>query len=252
MLASIAHMGSGEELERAFAGSSIYYLFNILTCIILLPTEVGTQYLYKLTKAMLPSDVADGDSWKSPIKAIVSPLTKTIIVANEELIEGVSTGAVTNCTAAYPSVCEGGVVSYSTCHAGLIGCDEKSNRCPAFFMDGATKRDDMVAGWVCLVFAIILLCVCLIGLVLVLRKMLLGASQRIIYKATNINGVLAILIGIGVTVLVQSSAVTTSTLVPLAGAGVLKLEKVSAISRKLHLPVFQYMSCSLLPFSLYI
>lgn len=84
-----------------------------------------------------------------------------------------------------------------------------------------------VAGWVCLILAIVLLCVCLIGLVAVLRKLLLGASQRIIYKATNINGVLAIFIGIGVTILVQSSSVTTSTLVPLAGVGVLKLEQVS-------------------------
>ena len=76
-------------------------------------------------------------------------------------------------------------------NAGLIGCNSKNNRCPAFFEDGATKTDDMVSGWVCLVVALFILIICLIGLVALLRSMLLGASTRIIYKATNINPLLA-------------------------------------------------------------
>lgn len=84
----------------------------------------------------------------------------------------------------------------------------------------------MVSGWICLIFALFILIVCLIGLVALLRAMLLGASTRIIYKATNINPILAMLIGTGVTVLVQSSSITTSALIPLAGVGVLKLEQI--------------------------
>ena len=67
---------------------------------------------------------------------------------------------------------------------------------------------------------------CLMGLVALLRKMLLGASTRIIYKATNINGYVGMVIGCGVTILVQSSSITTSTLIPLAGIGLLKLEQI--------------------------
>lgn len=145
MFVSLAHMGDGEELERAFAGSSIYYLFNILTCIILLPIEVTTHYLYELTKAMLPQSVAKGDSWQSPIKAIVSPLTKVIIIANKQLIKDVSTGDIEDCASNYPISCIGGVESYDTCEAGLIGCDESNKRCPAFFQDGATEQDDIVS-----------------------------------------------------------------------------------------------------------
>ena len=67
---------------------------------------------------------------------------------------------------------------------------------------------------------------CLIGLVTLLQKMLLGTSTRIIYKATNINGYLAMLIGCGITILVQSSSITTSTLTPLVGMGVIQLEQM--------------------------
>ena len=131
-----------------------------------------------------------------------------------------------SCDEYYPVTCAGGVASYETCDQGLIGCDKKTGKCPAFFRDGSTKSDDMVSGGVMLFLALFILILCLMGLVALLRKMLLGASTRIIYKATSINEYLAILIGMGVTVLVQSSSITTSTLVPLAGIGVLKLEQM--------------------------
>merc|ERR1712113_957959 len=71
-----------------------------------------------------------------------------------------------------------------------------------------------------------LLIICLIGLITLLQKMLLGMSTRIINKAVNINGYLAIVIGAGLTVLVQSSSITTSTLTPLVGMGVIPLEQM--------------------------
>jgi sodium-dependent phosphate cotransporter len=175
---------------------------------------------------MLPSTAGEeSDSWEGPIKKMVSPLTKKIIIANKDLIEDISTGAVDSCDVYYPVQCNG-TESHSNCVEGLIGCDKKTGNCPAFFQEGASKQDDMVSGWVCLVMSLFLLILCLIGLVTLLRRMLYGASTRIIYKATSINGYVAMVVGCGVTILVQSSSITTSTLVPLAGIGVLKLEQV--------------------------
>jgi sodium-dependent phosphate cotransporter len=54
----------------------------------------------------------------------------------------------------------------------------------------------------------------------------MGMSTRIIYKATNVPGVVAIVIGAAVTVLVQSSSITTSVLTPLVGIGVIQLEQM--------------------------
>merc|ERR1711915_992089 len=101
-----------------------------------------------------------------------------------------------------------------------------TNQCPAFFQAGATRRDDEISGAVCFVLGLVMLVVCLIGLVTVLQKMLLGMSTRILYKATNIDGYLAILAGVAITILVQSSSITTSTLTPLVGIGALRLEQM--------------------------
>jgi sodium-dependent phosphate cotransporter len=176
---------------------------------------------------MLPATVGGGDSWEGPIKKIVSPLVKNIIIANKGLIDDISAGAIESCSHVYPVNCIGGVESYDACKVtGVIACNKKTGECPLFFQAGAAKNDDMVSGWVCMVMALTVLIICLIGLVALLRKMLLGASTRVIYKATNINPYLAILIGCGVTVMVQSSSITSSTLVPLAGVGVLPLESM--------------------------
>lgn len=228
MLVSLAHTRDGEELERAFAGSAVYFIFNVLTAIVLLPLEVGAKYLHRLTKTMLPSSVGEeGDSWEGPIRTIVQPVVKTLIIADKDLIADISTGEVESCSSLYPVYCIDGIESYETCNrTGLIACNIDTGKCPAFFQDGASKKDDMVSAYVCLLVGLFLLIICLIALVALLHHVLAGASVPIIYKATSINPLFAIAIGCSVTVLVQSSSITTSTLVPLCGVGILPLENL--------------------------
>jgi sodium-dependent phosphate cotransporter len=108
---------------------------------------------------------------------------------------------------------------------GLITCS-KDYGCPAFFQEGATEKDDTISGGISLVLGIIFLVMCLTGLVTILKKMLLGASTRIIKKATAINGYISMLIGALITMAVQSSSVTTSVLTPLVGVGVVSVNQM--------------------------
>merc|ERR1712176_1677799 len=80
------------------------------------------------------------------------------------------------------------------------------------------------------ILGLVILFICLFAMVTMLQKMLLGASTRIVHKATNINGYLAILVGVGITILVQSSSITTSTFTPLVGLGVVQLEQMYPIT----------------------
>jgi len=227
-IVAMGHLGNGDELERAFAGATVHDMFNFLTVAVLFPIELVSGMIYELTKAMLPSDDRDsnGDKWEGPIKKLVSPLGSRIIIANKKVAEGIAEGnGNVTCASFYPVTCEG-EPSKDNCKVGLIACDKKSGRCPAFFQDGAEKSDDVVSGAVCFVLALVILITCLIGLVTVLQKMLMGVSTRIIYKATNMNGYLAILIGCGLTILVQSSSITTSVLTPFVGIGALQLEQM--------------------------
>ena len=227
----MGQMGDGDQLERAFAGATVHDMFNFMAVAILLPVEVVTGYLDALTGAMVKNaDTEKGDKWEGPVKKLVSPFGKKIIIANKDLIKDIAKGkgSCANGDGFYPIVCEiPGETSYESCtRVGLISCDKKTNDCPAFFQESASASDDKISGGVIFFIAIVILFACLIGLVTVLQRMLLGMSTRIVYKATDVNGYIAIIIGAAITIVVQSSSITTSTLTPLVGMGALRLEQM--------------------------
>merc|ERR1712050_336293 len=61
---------------------------------------------------------------------------------------------------------------------------------------------------------------------MMLKRIFMGKARKLIYYALKVNDYLAIFIGMGITIIVQSSSVCTSALTPLAGIGVLPLEKM--------------------------
>lgn len=239
-IVSMGQMADGIQLERAFAGATVHDLFNFLTVAVLFPLELITGYLRRFTSVMLPDSVDKGEKWTGPIKKIVSPVAGRVLKANKNVLKDISIGKVENCEAYYPVFCVGGIEDYKSCagkcgdgqekgvdcgRVGLITCD-KNYGCPAFFQNGATKQDDSISGGVCLVLSLVCLLLCLMGFVNVLQRGLMGMSTRVIYKATNVPGIVAIAIGAAVTVLIQSSSITTSVLTPLVGLGVVQLEQM--------------------------
>lgn len=76
----------------------------------------------------------------------------------------------------------------------------------------------------------ILIFVALAMLVRVMRSMLQSRVEVGLNNALSQSGSLAIVIGIVATVMVQSSSITTSLLVPLAGAGIITLEQIFPIT----------------------
>lgn len=230
-IVALGQIGDGDQLERAFAGATVHDMFNFLTVGVILPLELITGYLRRLTAACVRNfQSRDGSKWVGPIKRFVGPLTKKVIIANKNVIKGVAKGE--SCADYYPIVCEDPEnPTKSTCsQVGLIACDKGTDKCPAFFQVDATKADDQISGVTVFIIGLVILFICLFCMVWLLQKMLLGMSARIIYKATNINGYLAILVGVGVTILVQSSSITTSVFTPLVGMDVIRLEQMFPIT----------------------
>jgi len=95
------------------------------------------------------------------------------------------------------------------------------------FLEGA---GDLGAGIVGLILSLLLLSGGLICLCLTLKKIFMSTAKRLIKYAIEVNDYLALVIGLGITLIVQSSSVCTSALTPLAGIGVLPLEKMLPLS----------------------
>jgi len=85
-----------------------------------------------------------------------------------------------------------------------------------------------IPDWICaLIVLAIGLCFIVTSLVVItktMRALLAGRLEEVLNRALGGRGILAMGVGVLITVAVQSSSVTTSLLVPLIGAGVLSLE----------------------------
>eukprot|EP00913_Durusdinium_trenchii_P035972 g33656.t1 len=91
------------------------------------------------------------------------------------------------------------------------------------FLKGA---GDVAGGIIGLIISLLVLCGALYVLVRLLQSLVMGQAKKVIMKGTKMNDYLAILVGFLITILVQSSSVTTSALTPLVGIGVLPVHKM--------------------------
>ncbi|MBN2564941.1 MAG: Na/Pi symporter [Candidatus Eisenbacteria bacterium] len=62
------------------------------------------------------------------------------------------------------------------------------------------------------------------------KAMAMGRAEVVIDRMMGRSGLTGMALGMGVTAIIQSSSVTTSLLVPLAGAGVVRLEKIFPVT----------------------
>ena len=67
---------------------------------------------------------------------------------------------------------------------------------------------------------------CLFCIVYCLQIIIKGTAARILKQVVGFNPYLNIIVGMGITILVQSSSITTSTLTPIAAVGLISLEEM--------------------------
>lgn len=166
-IVSMGHMGRKQEFERAFAASTVHDFFNFLAVLILFPIQYMTNFLGILAeKLAVFFHGAGGLSFTSPLKLVITPVTKSIVglAQNEPLVV-------------------------------------------------------LIIGLICL-FTALKYMVSLLRSVIIQR--LEGLFDDYVFKTT----IRAFLFGLVITATAQSSSITTSVVVPLAGAGVLTLIQI--------------------------
>ncbi|CAE7397416.1 SLC34A1, partial [Symbiodinium sp. CCMP2456] len=228
-IVSMAHAGERLELERAFSGATVHDMFNFLSVLVLLPEEIiigaiagDGGLLYYISKGITEAVVGPETdvTFTSPTKFIVSPLTDLFVDPNKDVTKSLSLGAPkahampTGLTGSCPSTMADKFYATSI-EGGTI-------------LDGGafSGMGDVAGGIVGLIFSLIIVTGTLFCLVKLLHSLIMGTAKKVIMRATNMNDYVAILVGLGITFIVQSSSVTTSTLTPLCGVGVLPVHKM--------------------------
>ena len=121
-----------------------------------------------------------------------------------------------------------GSLTAGTCYE-VCGSKVKTGLCDKRLLKGGLTLEDWEmtdngAGTFLTIVALIGLCSCLFCIVYMLQIIMKGAAARILQKVVGFNGYLNIAIGCFITIMVQSSSITTSTLTPLAAVGIISLQ----------------------------
>ena len=215
-IVALAQSMDRNEFRRAFAAATVHDMFNFLTVLIFLPLEAMTGYLYGISGAVINSmpGLAPGEKPPDILKVLTKPFTKAIISIDKKQIT---------------KIAEGGEGTVMLKHFLGFGPDALS--------DGA-------AGAIILTIALITLCITLFTIVYTLKSILKGRIAYWLRRSVNgecpdlkisdtfkiplgwVAGYLSMLTGLGLTICVQSSSITTSALTPLVGVGVIKIERM--------------------------
>ncbi|XP_051783607.1 sodium-dependent phosphate transport protein 2B-like [Erpetoichthys calabaricus] len=254
-IVAMMQAGDRNEFRRAFAGATVHDFFNWLSVIVLLPLEIASQYLYQLTNLIVESfNLQSGEDAPDLLKVITDPVTKGIIQLDKSVINDIATGdssaknkslikiwcksftnvTVQNVTVQGPENCtefcwtDGNVTFTLKNVSHKIGIE----KCNHIFVN--TSLNDLAVGLILLALSLLVLCSCLILIVKLLNSMLKGKVASVIKKIINtdfpfpfawVTGYIAILVGAGMTFIVQSSSVFTSAITPLVGIGVISIER---------------------------
>uniref|UniRef100_A0A669BFD4 Sodium-dependent phosphate transport protein 2B n=1 Tax=Oreochromis niloticus TaxID=8128 RepID=A0A669BFD4_ORENI len=243
-IVAMMQAGDRNEFRRAFAGATVHDFFNWLSVLILLPLEAATGVLYKVTKLIIDSfHLESGEDAPELLKVITDPLTKSIIQVTISPCHAINIKYECHFLKIKKTFWN---VTVGTCPPGGI-CWEDGNqtwtqmnetftnyikRCNHIFAN--TTLSELAVGLILLAASLFVLCTCLILIVKLLNSMLKGQVAVLIKKVLNTDlpfpftflmGYVAILVGAGMTFLVQSSSVFTSAITPLVGIGVISLER---------------------------
>ncbi|NWV20409.1 NPT2A protein, partial [Origma solitaria] len=250
-IVALMQAGDRSEFKRAFAGATVHDCFNWLSVLVLLPLEVVSGYLHHVTHLVVATfNIRSGKDAPDLLKIITEPFTKLIIQLDKSVITGIATGdeSLRNrslirvwCGPASPQVAAVGLGPPPNCtssgHCSTKGIEVLHNvtrqKCEwHLFTD--TPLPDLAVGLVLLAGSLVVLCTCLILLVKLLNSLLKGQVAKAIQKVINtdlphplswLTGYFAMVVGAGMTFVVQSSSVFTSAITPLIGLGVISIER---------------------------
>ncbi|XP_020936843.1 sodium-dependent phosphate transport protein 2C isoform X2 [Sus scrofa] len=245
-LVSMAQSGDRDVFRRAFGGSAVHGIFNWLTVLVLLPLESAAALLERLSALTLGvASLQPGGHAPDILKVLTRPLTDLIVQLDADVIVGSATGNTTNSslikrwcgTRAQPTA---GNSSHCGAAGGCGGPGPERNSSapeellPCRHLFAGTVLTDLAVGFILLAASLLVLCACLVLIVKLLNSVLRGRIAQAVRTVLNadfpfpfswLSGYLAILVGAGLTFVLQSSSVFTAAIVPLMGVGVISLDR---------------------------
>ncbi|GMT36385.1 hypothetical protein PFISCL1PPCAC_27682, partial [Pristionchus fissidentatus] len=216
-----------ESFKRAFSAAILGDVLNICCILVVLPVELITAVIENISwKIVDPLISEQGLSFKT-IEILTDPINRFVLEVDEP---GLRNATITD--APLPED-----------HSFIMKCSfpngSRIYNCPYTHPFIHTTWSDDTVAKIVIVFSIALLIFCLFAIVALINHIMKGrvkeAVQHLIEKECPgrwkwATGYIIMAVGLGFTLLLQSNSVFSSSLTPLAGAGVISLKKLYALT----------------------
>jgi len=200
-IVAMGHARQSREFELAFAGATMHDFFNLIAVTVILPIEIFTSGGFALHTGGILTEAA------VQLATVISPGIDLTAAAAGEAASG---------SGNWKSPIKVAVGWLTKLIMGVLSSDVKH---PSHFELGMWFVVSLGGIFGTLVF-----------ITKNMKKLIAGRAERALNAALEKSGVIGIVVGIGMTVAVQSSSITTSLLVPMIAAGVLTLRNAFPIT----------------------
>lgn len=226
-IVSFGHIGEPTEFRRAFSAATIHDVFNFMAVLVFLPIQATTNFL-GLAAIWITQRLEDvgGLQLSSPLKMLVDPQANAVkhLFDHGGVVDFVVITAIVIAVLSTLGYLESRQRHEKTSKSPLIGVTlalSLAGLALKYWHEFLFSKPFAVfiAGLGMLLFALWVM-------VTIMRSVILYRAQRLFREYVFTTPLRSVLIGLSLTALVQSSSVTTSLVVPLAGAGMVTLEQV--------------------------
>ncbi|PAV61767.1 hypothetical protein WR25_21364 isoform G [Diploscapter pachys] len=222
-LVSIAYSSDPTQFERAFAAATLGDNFNICCLFIIFPVELITGVLEICGKWIVDLLVSEQGIKFKTLELLTDPVNNFILQVNDEELRNASL---------YPEM-------FDEHHTFVLRCvfynGSRIYNCPYNHIFSYTHMTDRAIGWIVLISSITVLIFCLISIVYFIQKLLDERVSKNVRKLLSkecpgawkpCTGYTVMLVGLLVTLLLQSNSIFNSSLTPMVGSGVVTLEEM--------------------------
>jgi solute carrier family 34 (sodium-dependent phosphate cotransporter) len=226
-IVSLGHLNNPNELRRAFSSAVVHDFFNILCVAIFFPLQLATNFLGHAATAMTSVfHGAGGVKSSSPIKLLVDP--------QKSFLKGLMTHELAIKIVVFSAI------MFAVLHAVQFLNDRSKKELKngtalaiaalafgSLFAVSQTYSDVIFhKSTATFILALALLFSALVGFVRTMQTLVLGKVERLFHRYVFRTAWMGMLFGFLVTAMVQSSSVTTSIAIPLAGAGIINIYQI--------------------------
>ncbi len=226
-IVSTAHIGNRLEFERAFSAAVVHDFFNILAIFIFLPLQIYTNFLGRasLWLAQLFAETG-GMNFVSPLKLLVAPQKKFFFSLFQDPFWTTLLLIFVMASSFYFSI----IILARRVHNNkrirpftfLFSVLFTALATLVYYQAKLIFRPEVAI----LIFGLIMLFSSMSIFVKVMRTAVLSSWEVLFHNYIFKTAARAMTLGIVITAIVQSSSVTTSIIVPLAGAGIVTIRQI--------------------------